>query len=112
VEISGGALYGPTNFWAAAFLQLRRTHPKDKIFARCSFGDDRTDVMIATYRIAEEHWTSDEAYKEMRAFHFHEHLLLMVHYVKFLPADCALNPVFSSPRDAGANSPKSGSQGP
>lgn len=109
VEIPTSAFFGPTDIQVSTFLQLQRTHPNDKIFVHCYFGDDRTGVMIATYRIAVEHWTSDEAYNEMRAFHFHEHLLLMGHYVKFFPADYALNPVFSRLRDASANRRNSGS---
>ncbi|HEY1923651.1 MAG TPA: hypothetical protein VGG58_00275 [Candidatus Acidoferrum sp.] len=109
VEIPTSAFLGPTDFQVATFLQLLRAHPNDKIFVHCYFGDDRTGVMIATYRMADEHWTSDEAYNEMRALHFHKHLLRMGHHVKIFPADYALNPVFSSLRYDGANGPNSGS---
>jgi protein tyrosine phosphatase (PTP) superfamily phosphohydrolase (DUF442 family) len=109
VEIPTSAFLGPTDFQVATFLRLLRAHPNDKIFVHCYFGDDRTGVMIATYRMADEHWTSDQAYNEMRAFHFHKHLLLMGHHVKIFPADYALNPVFRSLRDGGANGPNSGS---
>lgn len=40
--------------------------------------------MVTNYRIAADHWTSDEDYSEMRPYHFHEHLLLMGHFVKYL----------------------------
>ncbi len=109
VEIPTSAFFGPTDSQVATFLQLLRDHAKDKIFVHCYFGDDRTGVMIATHRIADEHWTSDEAYNEMRAFHFHKHLLLMGHYVKLFPADYALSPAFSALRDGGANGANSGS---
>jgi hypothetical protein len=58
--------------------------------------------------MADEHWTSDQAYNEMRAFHFHKHLL-MGHRVKIFPADYALNPAFSALRDGRVNGPDSGS---
>jgi protein-tyrosine phosphatase len=109
VEIPTSAFPGPTDFQVATFLHLLRGHPNDKIFVHCYFGDDRTGVMIATYRIADEHWTSDQAYNEMRAFHVHKHLLLMGHHVKIFPADYALNPAFRSLRDDRANGPNSGS---
>jgi hypothetical protein len=35
----------------------------------------------------------------MLAFHFHRHLLLMGHYVKFFPANFAISPAFQSLRD-------------
>jgi hypothetical protein len=60
--------------------------------------------MIASYRIAEDHWTADQAYNEMRTFHFHRHLLLMGHYVKFFPANFALSPAFQSLRNELSNS--------
>ncbi|MGC1907727.1 MAG: tyrosine-protein phosphatase [Candidatus Acidiferrum sp.] len=109
VEIPTSAFLGPTDFQVATFLRLLPAHPNDKIFVHCYFGDDRTGVMIATYRMADEHWTSEQAYNEMRAFHFHKHLLPMGHHVKIFPADYALNPVFSSLREDSANGPNSGS---
>jgi protein tyrosine phosphatase (PTP) superfamily phosphohydrolase (DUF442 family) len=100
VSIPTSAFFGPTDNQVAAFLQLLHDNPGKKVFVHCYFGDDRTGVMIATYRIAEDHWTADQAYNEMRAFHFHRHLLLMGHYVKFFPATFAISPAFQSLRDA------------
>jgi protein-tyrosine phosphatase len=112
VELPASAFFGPTDFQVATFLKLLHDNPKQEIFVHCYFGDDRTGVMIATYRIAEDHWTSDEAYNEMRAFHFHKHLLLMGHHVKIFPADYALNPVFGALREAGATGGNSRPSGP
>jgi tyrosine-protein phosphatase SIW14 len=99
VSIPTSAFFGPTDNQVAAFLQLLRDNPGKKIFVHCYFGDDRTGVIIASYRIAEDHWTADQAYNEMLAFHFHRHLLLMGHYVKFFPANFAISPAFQSLRD-------------
>jgi tyrosine-protein phosphatase SIW14 len=99
VEIPTSAFFGPTESQVAAFLQLLRDNPNQKVFVHCYFGDDRTGVMVATYRIAIDHWTSDEAYNEMRAYHFHKHLLLMGHFVKFFPAQFALSPTFARLRE-------------
>lgn len=67
VEIPTSAFFGPTQIQAATFLQLLRDNENQKVFVHSYFGDDRTGVMVATYRIAMDHWTSDEAYNEMRA---------------------------------------------
>jgi protein tyrosine phosphatase (PTP) superfamily phosphohydrolase (DUF442 family) len=98
VEIPTSAFLGPTQSQVAAFPQLLRDNQKQKVFVHCYFGDDRTGVMVATYRIAADHWTSDEAYNEMRAYHFHKYLLLMGHFVKYFPAEFALSPVFAALR--------------
>ena len=98
VEIPTSAFFGPTEFQVATFLQLLHDNPSQKVFVHCYFGDDRTGTMVATYRIAMDHWTSDEAYNEMRAYHFHKHLILMGHFVKLFPAQFALSPVFATLR--------------
>ena len=98
VEIPTSAILGPTESQVATFLQLLHDNEKQKVFVHCYFGDDRTGVMVATYRIAVDHWTSDEAYNEMRAYHFHKHLIFMGHFVKLFPAQFALSPVFATLR--------------
>jgi protein tyrosine phosphatase (PTP) superfamily phosphohydrolase (DUF442 family) len=55
----------------AKFLAYLREHPEKKVFVHCRFGDDRTGMMIAAYRMAVEGWTPTEARKEMDAFGFH-----------------------------------------
>jgi tyrosine-protein phosphatase SIW14 len=98
VEIPTSAIFGPTEAEVAKFLQLLHDNRQQKVFVHCYFGDDRTGVMVATYRVAIDHWTSDEAYNEMRAYHFHKHLILMGHFVKFFPAEFALSPLFATLR--------------
>ena len=71
VSYSTSAFFGPSDTEVATFLKLIRDNPKQKVFVHCYFGDDRTGVMVASYRMAEQHWTSDQAYNEMRFFHFH-----------------------------------------
>ncbi len=58
----------PSDEKVARFLAVVRNNPKKKIFVHCRFGDDRTGLMIAAYRMAVENWTPDEAWKEMRQF--------------------------------------------
>ncbi len=54
----------------AKFLQLLRDNPRKKVFVYCHYGDDRTSMMIAAYRIAEQGWSAKEAKEEMKAFGF------------------------------------------
>ena len=52
----------------AQFLTLLRENPKKKIFVHCRYGDDRTGMMIAAYRMAVENWTAQQAWMEMQQF--------------------------------------------
>ena len=52
------------------FLKLVQANPDKKVFVHCRLGDDRTGMMVAAYRIAEEGWTADEAMLEMQYFGF------------------------------------------
>jgi tyrosine-protein phosphatase SIW14 len=98
VSIPTSAYLGPSDNQVTQFLQLRRDTSQQKMFVHCYFGDDRTGVMIAAYRMAEQHWTANQAYNEMRFFHFHTYLILMGHYVKAFPLNFAISPAFSAIR--------------
>ena len=54
----------------AKFLKVVHDNKGKKIFVHCRLGDDRTGMMVAAYRMAEEGWTADEAMTEMRSFGF------------------------------------------
>lgn len=54
----------------ARFLKLLRENPGKKVFVHCRLGDDRTGMMVAAYRMADEGWTADEAMLEMQHFGF------------------------------------------
>jgi tyrosine-protein phosphatase SIW14 len=54
----------------AKFLELLRENRGKKVFVHCRLGDDRTGMMVAAYRMAEEGWTADEAMNEMQTFGF------------------------------------------
>jgi tyrosine-protein phosphatase SIW14 len=80
----------PVNGWSppsdeqvAQFLFLLRDNPGQKIFVHCRFGDDRTSVFIAAYRMAMEKWPSEQAIKEMYFFGFngfwHPSMKVFVH---------------------------------
>jgi protein tyrosine phosphatase (PTP) superfamily phosphohydrolase (DUF442 family) len=54
----------------AQFLTLLRKNPGKKVFVHCRLGDDRTGMMIAIFRMAEEGWSAEKAEKEMEKFGF------------------------------------------
>ena len=67
----------PVNGWAppsdqqvALFLAIFRENPEAKVFVHCHFGDDRTGVFVAAYRMAFEKVSSREALREMNQFGF------------------------------------------
>jgi protein tyrosine phosphatase (PTP) superfamily phosphohydrolase (DUF442 family) len=88
----------PANAQVAQFLKLFED-PGQKIFVHCRFGSDRTSVMVATYRIALQKWTADEAVEEMYSFGFHYHWYpRMRSYIRNFPADYSSEPVFAALR--------------
>jgi tyrosine-protein phosphatase SIW14 len=54
----------------AEFLMLLRKNPGKKVFVHCRLGDDRTAMMIASYRMSQEGWSAEKAKKEMEKFGF------------------------------------------
>lgn len=104
---------GPSDEQIAAFLLLLRENSGRKIFVHCKRGADRTGVMIAAFRMAEEHWTPRQARAEMRAFHFHRIWLpAMRHRVRDFPKNYANNPVFAPLRQPGGPPPGQSPAGP
>jgi protein tyrosine phosphatase (PTP) superfamily phosphohydrolase (DUF442 family) len=62
----------PKDKHMAKFLEVLEANKGKKIFVHCRYGDDRTGMMIAAYRMAVEGWTPEEARKEMEQFGFHK----------------------------------------
>lgn len=89
----------PTNAQVAEFLKLFKADPTQKIFVHCYLGEDRSGVMVAAYRIAQQNWTVDQAFAEMLSFGFHNHLYpAMKSYVRNFPANFYSEPVFAALR--------------
>ena len=59
----------PSNEQVAQFLALFDDR-KEKVFVHCRFGDDRTGVFVATYRMTFDGWPAEQAMKEMYFFGF------------------------------------------
>ena len=85
----------------ARFLALLRDNPGKKVFVHCRYGDDRTGMMIAAYRMSVEGWTADEALKEMDEFGFH-HLVChsLNEYERNFPEHLKRNPAFQPTHSA------------
>lgn len=71
VHIPVGGWSTPTDEQLVQFLALFRREQPQKIFVHCHYGDDRTGVFVASYRIAIEKWPAEQAVKEMYFFGFH-----------------------------------------
>jgi tyrosine-protein phosphatase SIW14 len=87
VHIPVGGFSAPTNQQIIQFLSIFRDHPAETVFVHCHYGEDRTGVFIASYRMAFEHWPAAQAVNEMNSFGFnrrwqHE----MREFVNDLPA--------------------------
>ena len=54
----------------ARFLKIIEENPDKKIFVHCRFGDARTGMMIAAYRMKEQGWSADKALREMQSYGF------------------------------------------
>src|ERR1700674_4001211 len=89
----------PDDAKVAQFLKVVQQDPTQKIFVHCYYGEDRTGVMVATYRIAQQNWTPEQAAAEMDYFGFHYHLYRAIKsYVRRFPAKLAADPAFASLR--------------
>ena len=87
----------------ADFLILIRKNPGKKIFVHCRVGDDRTGMMIAAYRMAEESWSPKQAMKEMTEYGFnlpHRRLICprLSEYEEHFPERFATKPEFEELR--------------
>jgi len=60
----------PTEAQLAEFFRVVDDPVRQPVFVHCVGGKHRTGVMTAAYRIAEDHWTADQAFKEMKDYHF------------------------------------------
>jgi tyrosine-protein phosphatase SIW14 len=88
----------PADTQVAQFLRLF-DNTNQKIFVHCRFGEDRTGVMVAAYRIALQKWNADQALQEMNSFGFHYHLYRgMRSYVRKFPDNYASEAAFAALR--------------
>jgi protein tyrosine phosphatase (PTP) superfamily phosphohydrolase (DUF442 family) len=65
------ASYPPSEFVIHRFLQLVNDPANQPVFVHCEHGHIRTGLTTAVYRITHDGWTADQAYAEMKKYHFH-----------------------------------------
>jgi protein tyrosine/serine phosphatase len=70
VQISVSGWSPPTDEQLVQFFSLFQGKPRQKVFVHCLFGDDRTGVFVAAYRMTFQDWTPGEAQREMYFFGF------------------------------------------
>ncbi len=71
VSIPVSGFSPPTSNQVALFLSLLAGETKETVFVHCHYGDDRTGVFVAAYRMGIEKWPVGQALDEMNYFGFH-----------------------------------------
>ena len=71
------------------FLQIVSDSNSTPVFVHCQHGADRTGLMCAIYRVAEQSWSKDEAIREMTegGFGFHDIWKNLPEYIRKLDID-------------------------
>lgn len=95
IPVSGWST--PSDEQVVQFFSMFHGKANEKVFVHCRFGEDRTGVFIASYRIAFDHWSSDQALSEMLAFGFNRlwHPS-MASYIRSLPQRLQSDPILKS----------------
>jgi protein tyrosine/serine phosphatase len=87
----------PSNEQVAQFFSIFRGNTNERVFVHCRFGEDRTGLFIASYRVAFDHWSPDQALNEMLAFGFNRMWHpSMASYVRSLPQLLQSDPILKS----------------
>ena len=60
----------PTDEQLAQFMRIVNDSANQPVYVHCVGGRHRTGVMTAAYRMTEDGWTADRAFKEMKDFKF------------------------------------------
>jgi protein tyrosine phosphatase (PTP) superfamily phosphohydrolase (DUF442 family) len=60
----------PADTAVAEFLRLVNDPANEPVYVHCQGGRHRTGVMTAVYRMTGDGWSADQAYGEMKQFHF------------------------------------------
>jgi protein tyrosine/serine phosphatase len=60
----------PTQAKLAEFLKIVNDPANQPVYVHCVGGRHRTGVMTAAYRMTQEGWTADQAFKEMKRYKF------------------------------------------
>ncbi len=97
VSIPVGEFSPPTGDQVALFLSLVGEDSKETVFVHCHYGDDRTGVFAATYRMGIQKWPVEQALNEMYFFGFNRFWHPeMISFVREFPSLLASDPALQS----------------
>ena len=103
IPVSGWS--APSRDQVAQFLSLFG-EKSARVFVHCRFGEDRTGVFVAIYRMAIEKWPVDAAVKEMYFFGYNGFWhRAMSAYVRKFPALLSSTAAFAASGGANASAP-------
>jgi tyrosine-protein phosphatase SIW14 len=92
----------PSDKMIDQFVKIIRQNPGKKIFVHCRLGEDRTGMMVAAYRMADDGWTARQAMLEMHDFGYsrmhHFTCPGLARYEKSFPHRLANDPAFDNLR--------------
>jgi tyrosine-protein phosphatase SIW14 len=80
IRLSG--IWEPKKDQIAKILGVLDDPTLEPVFVHCRRGDDRVGMVIACYRIAHDHWTSEQALKEARLDGINPLEVLMKSYIR------------------------------
>jgi tyrosine-protein phosphatase SIW14 len=96
LNIPVGGFSAPSDQQLVEFLSLFRNQPNEKVFVHCYYGDDRTGVFVASYRMVLDKWSASQAIHEMYYFGFNGRWQpFMKKFVRGFPAHLATSPPFT-----------------
>ena len=68
INVPMSGLTAPTDQEIANILAVLNAADSGPVFVHCREGKDRTGVVIASWRIAHDHWTNDQALAEAKSY--------------------------------------------
>jgi uncharacterized protein (TIGR01244 family) len=71
VSVPMEGLNAPTDQQVATFMAVLNASDEGPVFVHCREGKDRTGAVIASYRIAHDHWSNDRALQEAKTYGLH-----------------------------------------
>ncbi len=97
VRLPWSGYKAPTEAQLTVVLSLLNDGSAWPVFVHCRRGADRTGTAIACYRIAHDHWTSQQALAEAKTFGMSPTEVAMQHFILRFAASLAPSAVLAPP---------------
>ncbi len=68
INVPMEGLNAPTNQQISDLLAVLNAADRGPVFVHCREGKDRTGAVVASYRIAHDHWTNEQALNEAKLY--------------------------------------------